>query len=74
MAAPQGDVALLQDPVAQALLNSREPARLAYSWTGGSPRVRIALTPEWVSIIDFEQRFPSAIARKLAAASSSPRA
>ena len=39
MAAPQGDVAMLQDPVAQALLSSREPARLAYSWTDGSPRV-----------------------------------
>jgi nitroimidazol reductase NimA-like FMN-containing flavoprotein (pyridoxamine 5'-phosphate oxidase superfamily) len=39
MAADQGDVALLQDPVAQALLSSREPARLAYNWTDGSPRV-----------------------------------
>jgi hypothetical protein len=161
MAARQGDVALLQDPVAQALLSSREPARLAYTWTDGSPRVvpmwftwtgtrvvmagppdarkvqalrgdprvgitidqaaswpytallirgrasldevpgiapeyaeaatryfgpeqgaawleqvaklgssmlRIAVTPEWVGILDFEQRFPSAIARKLAAA------
>ena len=39
MAARQGDVALLKDPVAQELLSSREPARLAYSWTDGSPRV-----------------------------------
>jgi PPOX class probable F420-dependent enzyme len=161
MAPRQGDVALLDDPVAQALLSSREPARLAYTWTDGSPRVvpiwftwtgqqvvmagppdapkgkalrrdprvaitidqatswpykvllirgraeigevpgippeyaqaatryfgpeqgaawleqiaklgssmlRIAVTPEWVSIVDFEHRFPSAIARKLAAA------
>jgi PPOX class probable F420-dependent enzyme len=159
MAAQQGDVALLQEPVAQALLSSREPARLAYTWTDGSPRVvpiwftwngtelimagptdapkmkalrkdprvaitidqaaypykvllirgratmaevggimpeyaqaaaryfgaeqgaawvdqvgkmassmmRIAVKPEWVAILDFEQRFPSAIARKLAA-------
>ena len=167
MAARQGDVALLQDPVAQALLSSREPARLAYTWTDGSPRVvpiwftwngeqlimagppdapkvkalrhdprvaitidqasswpytvllirgrasldevqgiapeyaqaaaryfgeeqgaawvdqvaklgssmlRIAVTPEWVSILDFEQRFPSAVARAMAAATSAPRA
>jgi len=159
--ANQGDLALLLDPVAQALLSSREPARLAYSWTDGSPRVvpiwftwngtelimagpadapknkalrtnprvaitidqasswpykvllmrgratveevqgivpeyaqaavryfgeeqgaawveqvrkmgesmtRVAVTPDWASVIDFEQRFPSAIARKLAAA------
>jgi hypothetical protein len=26
---------------------------------------RIAITPEWVSIIDFEKRFPSAIAAQL---------
>ena len=164
MTTRQGDVALLQDPVAQVLLSSREPARLAYTWTDGSPRVvpiwftwngaqvimagppdapkvqalqrdprvaitideaaswpykvlllrgratvdevegvapeyaqaaaryfgaeqgaawvdqvaklgsrmaRIAVTPEWVSIIDFEQRFPSAIARAMAAGSSS---
>ena len=164
MATRQGDVALLQDPVAQALLSSREPARLAYTWSDGSPRVvpiwftwtgtqvvmagppdapklqvlrhdprvaitideaaswpykvllirgratvdevegiapeyaqaavryfgaeqgaawvdqvaklgsrmaRIAVTPDWVSIIDFEQRFPSAIARAMAAGSSS---
>lgn len=37
--AQQGDVALLQDPVAQELLGSREPARLAYTWTDGTPRV-----------------------------------
>jgi hypothetical protein len=167
MAAPQGDVALLQDPVAQALLSAREPARLAYTWTDGSPRVvpmwftwdgtrvvmagppdvpkvkalrrdprvaitidqaaswpytvllirgraslddvqgippeyaqaavryfgpeqgaawveqvrtmgasmlRIAVTPDWVSIIDFQQRFPSAVARAMAATTVAPRA
>jgi hypothetical protein len=35
----QGDVALLNDPVAQHLLSSTVPARLAYSWTDGTPRV-----------------------------------
>jgi hypothetical protein len=37
----------------------------------GSRMARIAVTPEWVSIIDFEQRFPSAITRAMAAATSS---
>ncbi len=36
---PQGDLALLQDPVAQTLLQSAIPARLAYTWTDGTPRV-----------------------------------
>ena len=31
--------ALLGDPVAQELLRSRIPARLAYTWTDGTPRV-----------------------------------
>jgi hypothetical protein len=35
----QGDIALLNDPVAQELLTSTIPARLAYSWTDGTPRV-----------------------------------
>ncbi len=35
----QGDVALLDDPVAQRLLQSTIPARLAYNWRDGSPRV-----------------------------------
>jgi hypothetical protein len=39
MPAQQGDIALLQDPVAQALLQSTIPARLAYTWTDGTPRV-----------------------------------
>ena len=39
MPAQQGDVELLSDPVAQALLASRHPARLAYTWTDGTPRV-----------------------------------
>lgn len=32
-------VELLDDPVAQRLLGSKNPARLAYNWTDGSPRV-----------------------------------
>ncbi len=35
----QGDVALLQDPVAQQLLQSRLPAQFAYNWNDGTPRV-----------------------------------
>ena len=35
----QGDVALLQDPIARELLGSRQPARLAYTWFDGTPRV-----------------------------------
>jgi len=33
------DLALLEDPVARDLLTSRIPARLAYTWTDGTPRV-----------------------------------
>ena len=39
MTTSQGDVALLEDPVAQELLGSGELARLAYSWLDGTPRV-----------------------------------
>jgi len=35
----QGDVALLDHPVAQELLHSRYPAHLAYTWADGTPRV-----------------------------------
>jgi len=35
----QGDLSLLQHPAAQELLQSKIPARLAYVWTDGSPRV-----------------------------------
>ncbi|HEV2126475.1 MAG TPA: pyridoxamine 5'-phosphate oxidase family protein [Chloroflexota bacterium] len=35
----QGDLALLNDPVAQWLLQSTIPARLAYTWYDGTPRV-----------------------------------
>ena len=39
MATVQGSLALLNDPVAQKLLQSTIPARLAYVWPDGSPRV-----------------------------------
>ncbi len=35
----QGSLELLGDPVAKALLAAVNPARLAYTWTDGSPRV-----------------------------------
>src|SRR6267154_822751 len=35
----QGDLELLQHPVSQELLHSKIPARLAYVWTDGTPRV-----------------------------------
>jgi hypothetical protein len=39
MTTAQGDVALLAHPVAQNLLRSTIPARLAYNWHDGTPRV-----------------------------------
>jgi hypothetical protein len=35
----QGDLQLLQHPTSQELLHSKIPARLAYIWTDGTPRV-----------------------------------
>jgi hypothetical protein len=39
MGSKQGDLSLLKDPVAQRLLQSTIPARLAYVWKGRTPRV-----------------------------------
>jgi general stress protein 26 len=39
MPTQQGDLALLNDPIAQELLHSQIPARVAYVWTDGTPRV-----------------------------------
>jgi hypothetical protein len=39
MPTQQGGIALLNDPVAQELLRSTSPARLAYVWRDGTPRV-----------------------------------
>ena len=35
----QGDLKLLDQPASQELLRSKIPARLAYVWTDGTPRV-----------------------------------
>ena len=39
MGTQQGSLALLDDPVAQKLLQSTLPARLAYNWSDGTPRI-----------------------------------
>ena len=39
MTTKQGSLALLEDPVAQKMLQSTLPARLAYTWSDGTPRV-----------------------------------
>jgi len=43
MTTAQGSLALLDDPVAQRLLQSKIPARLAYNWSDGTPR----MVPIW---------------------------
>jgi hypothetical protein len=168
MPTAQGDLSLLNDPVAQRLLQAPLPAQLAYTWNDGTPRVvpvwfhwdgrqfivcgppaapkmkaltdgtkvaltintnefpykalyvrgsvavsrgsdmmpeyvlsakrmlgeegsagwlaqveplmpatggmvRIVVTPEWVGIVDFEQRFPSAIEKAIETASAAAR-
>ena len=39
MPSKQGDLSLLDHPIAQELLHSTVPARLAYAWKDGTPRV-----------------------------------
>lgn len=39
MGSSHRDLALLDDPVARQLLTSTNPARLAYTWSDGTPRV-----------------------------------
>lgn len=39
MATKQGDLGLLNEPLAQELLQAAIPARLAYIWSDGTPRV-----------------------------------
>lgn len=39
MPVKQGGIELLQTPISQELLQSKIPARLAYVWTDGTPRV-----------------------------------
>jgi hypothetical protein len=43
MPTAQGDLSLLDDPVAQRLLNEQTIMRFAYSWYDGTPRV----VPHW---------------------------
>jgi hypothetical protein len=43
MTTQQGSLALLDEPAAQKLLQSTQPARLAYNWDDGTPR----LVPIW---------------------------
>ena len=43
MTPKQGDLALLHAPLAQQLLQATTLARLAYTWTDGTPRV----VPMW---------------------------
>jgi len=50
MPVKQGDLELLQNPVAQELLHSKIPARLAYIWMDGTPRV----VPIWFHWNGFE--------------------
>jgi len=42
----KGSVELLADPIAQQLLSSTIPARVAYTWTDGTPRV-VSLWFHW---------------------------
>ena len=39
MPSKQGDLSLLDHPIAQELLHSINPAQLAYTWKDGTPRV-----------------------------------
>jgi hypothetical protein len=43
MALPQGDLRLLESDLARRLLTSTVPARVAFTWTDGTPRV----VPTW---------------------------
>jgi Pyridoxamine 5'-phosphate oxidase len=47
---PQGDLRLLETDLAQQLLHSSIPARLAFVWTDGTPRV----VPTWFHWADRE--------------------
>ena len=72
MPVQQGTIELLQHPASKELLKSTIPARLAYVWTDGTPRVvpiwfhwngreLVLGAPEWVCLLDFQTRFPSAL-------------
>jgi hypothetical protein len=66
----QGDLGLLEDPVARELLASRQPAHLGYTWTDGTPRV----VPLWFHWTGEQITFGSPPrAPKLAALRANPR-
>jgi hypothetical protein len=70
MPSKQGDLSLLQHPAAQALLHATIPARLAYTWTDGTPRV----IPIWFHWTGTELVFgTSATAPKIKALKRDPR-
>jgi hypothetical protein len=56
MTTQQGDVALLDSPIAQELLHSNHPAHLGYIWKDGTPRV----VPIWLQWNGKEIVFTSA--------------
>jgi hypothetical protein len=70
MPVKQGDLGLLQHPAALELLESKIPARLAYVWTDGTPRV-IPIWFHWNGA-DFVMASPPK-APKLKALAKNPR-
>ena len=55
---PQGDIRLLDTPAARELLQSRIPARLAFVWPDGTPRV----VPTWFHWTGSELVMPTYLA------------
>jgi PPOX class probable F420-dependent enzyme len=66
----QGSLTLLAHPVAQALLQSTIPARLAYTWTDGTPRV-VPIWFHWTGAVFVLGTLPRAL--KLRALAQHPR-
>lgn len=58
---PQGDVRLLDSPIAQRLLGSAALARFAYVARDGCPPPLIVVRPTWVSTLDFQTRVPRVV-------------
>ena len=61
MPTKQGDTAILDNPIAQELLHSKVPARLAYIWPDGTPRV----VPIWFHWNKSSQNPPEKIAEPM---------
>ena len=78
---PQDVARVLSDPLAQELMQSSIPARLAYvgpdQWDVFEAQVRamykqmarIKITPLWAKLLDFQTRFPTAIEKLIRRAS-----